>query len=138
MKIDLVGFPTREDRTNYIWQKFQPYLQEQVLDIGCFEAPLRKIIGKERYTGVDVAGNPDIVLNLEQCEQLPFEDSSYPIVMCMDVLEHLDNFHAMFDELVRVSSRYILISLPNCWNAARTPIKRGGALHIMVFHLKSR
>lgn len=125
MKTVLMGFPKREDRTNYIWHQFQSYLQNQVLDIGCFEAPMRGIIGKERYTGVDFVGNPDIVLNLEKCDHLPFEDNSYDTVMCMDVLEHLDNFHVMFDELVRVSSRYILISLPNCWNTARSPIMRG-------------
>ena len=34
----------------------------------------------------------------------------------MDVLEHLDNIHEIFDELCRVSSKYIIISLPNPYN----------------------
>jgi hypothetical protein len=40
-------------------------------------------------------------------------------------LEHLDNLHSIFDEIVRVSSRYIILSLPNCWRDARRPIERG-------------
>ena len=31
-------------------------------------------------------------------------------------MEHLENFHLIFDELVRVSKKYIIISLPNSSN----------------------
>jgi len=30
-------------------------------------------------------------------------------------LEHLDNLHEVFDDLCRVSNKYIIISLPNNW-----------------------
>lgn len=36
--------------------------------------------------------------------------------MCLDVLEHLENIHACFDELCRVSAEWIIISLPNPYN----------------------
>jgi hypothetical protein len=41
------------------------------------------------------------------------------------VLEHLDSIHHIFHELVRVSEKYLVISLPNNWANARRPIARG-------------
>jgi 2-polyprenyl-3-methyl-5-hydroxy-6-metoxy-1,4-benzoquinol methylase len=46
-------------------------------------------------------------------------------VVCIDVLEHLDNLHRMFDELVRVSCGHVIVSLPNCWSGARLALSRG-------------
>lgn len=45
---------------------------------------------------------------------LKFKDNSFDFVVRTEVLEHLDNFHDMVDELFRVSSKHVLISLPNC------------------------
>ncbi|MFH1501848.1 MAG: methyltransferase domain-containing protein [Candidatus Eisenbacteria bacterium] len=65
-------------------------------------------------------------LNIEEAERLPFADDSFDTALCVDVLEHLDDLHAMFAELVRVSGRRVIVSLPNCWNVARRRIERGG------------
>ena len=43
----------------------------------------------------------------------------------MDTLEHLDNLHMVFDELCRVTKRYLIISLPNPW-AGFMGMLRGG------------
>jgi SAM-dependent methyltransferase len=120
-----VSFPSRESRSRFVCSRFAEYLNELVLDIGCFEAPLRDLLSSATYTGVDIAGNPDITLDLERTERLPFADGAFNCVLCIDVLEHLDNLHVIFDELVRVSKQYIIISLPNCWCDARQPIGRG-------------
>jgi SAM-dependent methyltransferase len=77
------------------------------------------------YTGIDVGGAPDLVINLEKVDRLPFPDRSFDCVVCADVLEHLDNLHHSFGELVRVSSRHIVLSLPNNWANARRPVSRG-------------
>jgi len=119
------SFPSREERSRFVAARFAEYLNESVLDVGCFEAPLRNLLPSTAYTGIDMAGNPDITLNLESIDRLPFEDNSFMSVLCIDVLEHLDNLHFMFDELARVSKRYLIIALPNCWNDARKPIGRG-------------
>lgn len=120
-----VTFPSRESRSTFVYSRFSRYLNERVLDIGCFEAPLRGVLSPAKYTGVDVAGNPDIRLDLETIERLPFDDNTFECVLCIDVLEHLDNLHSVFNELVRVSKRHIIVSLPNCWCEARQPIGRG-------------
>lgn len=72
-----------------------------------------------------MAGKPDIRLNLENCTRLTFATGAFHCVLCIDVLEHLDNMHAIFDEIIRVAKHYIIISLPNCWRDARRPIERG-------------
>ena len=125
MNIEYVTFPVRADRTRYIANRFGAYLRDSVLDVGCYEAPLRGLLAEASYTGVDMVGDPDITLNLEQCERLPFDDSSFECVVCIEVLEHLDNLHMVFDELMRVGKHYVIVSLPNCWSDARCPIERG-------------
>jgi len=125
MNTEYVKFPERADRTVYIAKRFAAYLKGSVLDVGCYEAPLRKLLVDTPYTGVDMVGDPDITLNLEDCERLPFEDNSFECVLCIEVLEHLDTLHRMFGELFRVARRHVIVSLPNCWSDARRPIERG-------------
>ena len=50
--------------------------------------------------------------------RLPFDDRSFDAVCAFDVLEHLENFHLLNEEMFRVAKDYILISLPN--SAAET------------------
>lgn len=122
---ELVRFPTRQSRTEFVARRFAPYLQHRVLDVGCFEAPLRRLLPGAQYVGVDFCGAPDVYLDLDRAQSLPFGDKAFHCVICIEVLEHLDNLHRMFDELVRTSGRYVIVSLPNCWRDARVRIERG-------------
>jgi len=116
----------RIKRSEFVAHRFSTLLDnKKVLDVGCFEAPLRKILTSSDYTGIDFVGNPDIEINLQETTRLPFDDNSFETVFCIDVLEHLDNLHTIFEELARVSSSNIIVSLPNCWRDARTKIERG-------------
>jgi SAM-dependent methyltransferase len=122
---ELATFSERRSRSQYVARRFAPYLADSVLDVGCYEAPLRELLAGTRYVGVDFAGKPDITLNLDTREPLPFGDASFRCVICIEVLEHLENLHHVFGELVRVSSGHVIVSLPNCWRDARRPIERG-------------
>lgn len=125
MDVEYHSFTKREDRSKFILQRFRPLLIRKVLDVGCDRAFLRSMLKNVDYTGVDIGGDPDIHLDLEKVQKLPFDDNNFDCVICTDVLEHINNLHRMFDELVRVSSKHIVISLPNCWVNARQPISRG-------------
>jgi SAM-dependent methyltransferase len=125
MVVDYANFHERAERAKYIFDKFQQYFGRKVLDVGCDRAILRTMARDIEYTGIDVGGNPDIVLNLEKVERLPFDDAAFDCVICSDVLEHLDNLHSMFFELIRVTKRYAIVSWPNAWLPARVPIQRG-------------
>ncbi|MFQ5849129.1 MAG: class I SAM-dependent methyltransferase [Candidatus Binatia bacterium] len=125
MQVDYISFQNRLARTEYIVNAFKHFLAGRVLDVGCDKAYLKKMLPDNDYTGVDISGDPDIQLNLEEIERLPFADSSFDCVLSSDVLEHLDNLHHVFGELIRVSRKYLIISLPNNWVNARIPIEKG-------------
>lgn len=125
MKAEIATFGDRAARSRFVARRFAPYLAESVLDVGCYEAPLRDLLAGVRYHGVDVAGRPDQVLDLDSGAPLPFADRSWSCVICIEVLEHLEHLHQVFDELVRVAASHVIVSLPNCWRDARRPIERG-------------
>ncbi len=122
---DYASFTTRPARSQYVLEQFGSQLKGKILDVGCYEAPLRELLKDQAYWGIDIVGKPDQVVNLEECDQLPFADASYNCVICIEVLEHLNNLHAIYQDLFRVSSRHVLVSLPNCWCGARGKLEKG-------------
>jgi len=109
-------YNNRKEKAEWVVQQFKPIFNEvnSVLDVGCDKKYLKKHLSdKVNYTGIDIAGNPDIYFDLDKGKKLPFKDNSFDLVVSLDVLEHLENIHFVFDELIRVSSKYIIISLPN-------------------------
>lgn len=125
MRLDRVNFHERQERTQYIYHAFGRYFGKNILDVGCDQCVLKTLITGIDYLGMDVAGTPDISLNLEKIDKLPCADAAFDCVICADVLEHLDNLHAVFNELIRVSRRHIIIAWPNNWVNARVPLERG-------------
>lgn len=89
---------------------------DRLLDIGCREAALKSYLGDGiRYTGIDIAADPevrvDVVGDVE--EGLPFRNGSFEHVVVLDVLEHVDTWDSALDEILRVSSRQVVIMVPN-------------------------
>ena len=123
--VDLVDFASMEHRIRYLVSAFGDHVAGKVLDVGCAQRYLASLRPDLEYTGIDMGGEPDLRVNLEAVERLPFDDRAFDTVICCDVLEHLNNLHHMFGELVRVSGRRLVLSLPNCWTAARMRIERG-------------
>jgi hypothetical protein len=69
MELDYVNFRQRADRSRCIAQRFSRYLSGKVLDVGCDQAVLKGLLPGIDYTGIDVGGTPDIVLNLDEVEK---------------------------------------------------------------------
>ena len=59
-----------------------------------------------------LGGHPDQQVDLDK-EGIPFPDSSFDCVLCLDVLEHLEHIHQVFDECCRVARHHLIVSLPN-------------------------
>lgn len=117
-------YTSRKERAQFIVQSFDDCIGRSILDVGCGQALLRSYVGERTYTGVDLQGAPTVVTDLEE-GRLPFATGSFDTVVCTDVLEHVDNLHALFDELVRVGSRYVIVSLPNPYGVfARAILRR--------------
>lgn len=106
-------YTDRASKARYIAAKYAGLLGGSVLDVGCDSAPLRALVAQPGlYKGVDIDPGADVVLNLDR-DDLPFSDRSFRTVVCTDVLEHLERCHAVFDELCRVASECVVVSLPN-------------------------
>ncbi|GAG42554.1 unnamed protein product, partial [marine sediment metagenome] len=54
------------------------------------------------YWGIGLGEHLDQQVNLEK-EKIPFPENSFDCVLCLDVLEHLEHIHQVFDELCRVT-----------------------------------
>jgi len=123
--VDLVDFASMQHRIRFLADTFGSHIQGRVLDVGCAQRYLEGLRPDLDYVGIDMGGEPDLRIDLEAVPQLPFADGEFDTVICCDVLEHLNNLHHTFGELVRVSRNKVIISLPNCWTAARQRIARG-------------
>ena len=94
------------------------------LDAGCGMGHLIKNLIKKGYTakGVEVSKDalkeylsdltPHTVLEAG-VENLPFQDNSFDIVMCLDVMEHVPPFDVeeAISELIRVAKSYIVLTI---------------------------
>jgi 2-polyprenyl-3-methyl-5-hydroxy-6-metoxy-1,4-benzoquinol methylase len=125
MNVEFGVFPERRLRSEYIATRFRPLFRGNVLDVGCDRALLKPLLPDVKYFGIDVGGTPDRLVDLEKENAVPFPDGSYDCIVCSDVLEHLNNLHHIFGELIRVSRGHVILSLPNNWTNARLPVGRG-------------
>lgn len=116
----------RQTKAKYVWLKYQSILRgRRILDVGADECHLKQHLDSNTsYLGIGLGGNPDMEVDLEQ-GLLPFADNTFDCVLCLDVLEHLDNIHGTFDELCRVTRRYVIISLPNPWSGIWQSLRSG-------------
>ena len=98
-------------RNSFVYERWGKRLvTESVLDVGCDVASMR---GKyPGYKGIDIGGKPDVKVNLEK-EKIPFRKNSFQVVMCLDVLEHVDNLHDVLDQIKDIAREYIILSFPN-------------------------
>ncbi|OGH02248.1 MAG: hypothetical protein A2798_03950 [Candidatus Levybacteria bacterium RIFCSPHIGHO2_01_FULL_37_17] len=97
-----------------------------VLDVGCGEGfTMQRMkdagIGKTRE-GVEYSKDaiaiakklyPDLNIKQGDIYNLPYKANSFELLVCTEVLEHLEYPKKALLELVRVSKKYVLLSVPN-------------------------
>lgn len=99
---------------------------DSVLDVGCGEGFTLARFKKEKigkvYEGIeadDVAIElskklyPSLNIKKGDIYTLPYKSNFFDLVVCTEVLEHLDEPRKAYKELIRVSRKYILLSVPN-------------------------
>jgi SAM-dependent methyltransferase len=75
-----------------------------VLDVGCGRKPYYPFFAEaSTYVGVDVQENPYADIH-GPIEQLPVEDGAFDVVLCTQVLEHVEDPQAAVRELHRVTA----------------------------------
>jgi SAM-dependent methyltransferase len=107
------GDKRKPHRSYYNWSLREPlarWLEEQgraaaglrVLDVGCGEKPyLPYFASAGEYVGVDIDEGSQADL-IGPVERLPVDDASFDLVLCVQVLEHVDDPAAAVRELHRV------------------------------------
>lgn len=104
----------------------RPLHIDSILDVGCGEGFTLDRLYKEKigktYEGIeyDEAAvehakkmNSKVIIKQGDIYKLPYKNDSFDLVVCTEVLEHLENPKKAYRELLRVSRKYVLISVPN-------------------------
>ena len=111
---------------NTLIKAITPLHVKNVLDAGCGEGfSLYKLseynIG-EKLEGIDYSKEaisigkklfPNLSLKQGSIYNLPCKDNTFDLVLSTEVLEHLENPKKALQEILRVSKKYILVSVPN-------------------------
>jgi hypothetical protein len=89
-----------------------------LVDVGARDRILQKylISPKLHYLSADLGPGHDFSWNLEL--PIPAPDAAYDFVTALDVLEHVEQFHAAFSELLRITRRQLFVALPNMTHLA--------------------
>jgi ubiquinone/menaquinone biosynthesis C-methylase UbiE len=106
---------------------------ESVLEVGCGEGrlaahllasasvprPRRFVISDRDLDALDGELDPLLSPCRARVEELPFDDTSFDLVVCCEVLEHLDDPERGLAEIARVARRAVIVSTPRepLWRA---------------------
>lgn len=97
-----------------------------ILDAGCGEGFIDVLLLKS-LVNVNVVGlefaeeairiaremNPSIQYLQGDITKMPFEDRSFDIVICTEVLEHLEKPDVALKELIRVAKKFVFVTVPH-------------------------
>lgn len=115
-----------KDVARYVLVKehFSDVLTGRIADIGSREFDKISTTLGVPVTGID-KNNPALASFDWDREPLPFSDTEFDTVLCLDTLEHISDFHRAFADLLRITKRDLIISLPNCWRRTPKDILKG-------------
>lgn len=102
------------------------FLKGTVLDLGSGEQPYASIV-KERaaqYWGIDIKVSAD--KKADVCGDsllLPFKDNTFDAILCTQVLEHVRDPFALFNQVSRVlkDGGYLILTAPQSWPLHEEP-----------------
>jgi 2-polyprenyl-3-methyl-5-hydroxy-6-metoxy-1,4-benzoquinol methylase len=103
----------------------EPLEPNSVLDAGCGEGEtVARLVDclPRQVAGIDLREDcvaftrqrfPWMEVSRQSVYELPFPDGAFDLVLCLEVLEHLDEPAAALEELSRVSDRHLVLSVPH-------------------------
>jgi len=122
---------------------------KSLLDVGCFcgewlDFLLSRRQDIEEHLGIDVAESkikeggqlhPDLNLKAAFAEDLDVPDGGFEVVTCLEVLEHIPKWHAVFESLFRFASKQVVVTVPYRENIVKTPCVHCGKITPLYGHL---
>ena len=96
-------YEDREDRNRWASSIIKDFPGRKLLNLGGGgERHLGKHLGPQwSVHEIDITGDCDTRLNLDQIDRLPFEDEFFDTSCAFEVLEHLEQFHLVAKEMYR-------------------------------------
>jgi len=104
----------------------KPLKADSILDAGCGEGFTmnklkenglgKKIEGIEYEQAAITFGKelfPNLIIKQGSIYSLPYKDSFFDLIICTEVLEHLEDPTKAIREILRVSRKYLIIGVPN-------------------------
>ncbi|OKS88466.1 methionine biosynthesis protein MetW [Mucilaginibacter polytrichastri] len=90
---------------------------KSVLDIGCRDCVLKTHLNNDiDYYGNDLFQNDKGIVNyVGDINQLKI-DRTFDCVTAIDILEHTDDPYQIFDGIVKLADKVLIINLPNCYD----------------------
>jgi hypothetical protein len=86
-----------------------------LLDVGCRGGALRAFLRPEiDYFGCDLVKG-DHVHYVGDIQAISI-DRQFDCVVALDILEHVDQLHSLFDRLANLATKLLVVSLPNCYD----------------------
>jgi len=105
--------------------KALPATFDLLLDVGCGEGRWLAYLQRRRpgrtYAGVEVSPsrveeartvNKGLDIKVGGLPNLPYDDRSFDVVTCLEVIEHLPDWKGAVTELIRIARRRVLITVP--------------------------
>ncbi len=109
-----------------LFKMIKPLKANSILDVGCGEGfTLKKLEEKKlgkKNEGIDYSDDaikigkkiyPELALFKGDVYGLSYKDNTFDLSLCTEVLEHLDDPAKAVAEIRRVTSKYIIFSVPN-------------------------
>lgn len=95
-----------------------------VLDVGCGDAPYRDWFGRSvQYIGIDMESAKGVTHVIDGASQWPLDDESVDIILCTQVLEHVEHLSVVLHETKRVlrAGGTLITSAPFIYNEHGAP-----------------
>ena len=105
-------------------KKQLPTYKGNVLDIGCGQSPYKFLLNLNatKYYGIDIIEAKSFGYNNSEItafdgKNIPFENAKFDAVICTEVLEHVQEYQYLVDEIYRVTkfNADVIVTIP--WSA---------------------
>ncbi|MFH1545370.1 MAG: class I SAM-dependent methyltransferase, partial [archaeon] len=79
----------------------------------------------------------DAILIQGSVLQLPFKENSFDAVICSELLEHVKEYKKALNELIRISDKVIVLTVPNDQEPRKIVCPKCGFEHFLDGHVNS-
>lgn len=112
--------------TSLLLEQVKKLRSESILDVGAGEGFMLEMLRKhnigKKLEGIEYMDealqfakelHPKVKIKKGNIYELPYKDNTFDLIICTEVLEHLEEPEKALTELKRVTKKYLILSVPN-------------------------